>query len=129
MELFLGVVGIFVELLPKFCSGHYLRLEGTSPTGRTEFLGAWVPLLPVTAGVGEDVTSSSPLILDVLEHLGVGLVLGVVTLAAEFMPKVCSGHQPRLEGTNATGRAEFLSAWILLVPVTSNVEVYSIVYS
>jgi hypothetical protein len=27
-----------------------------------------------------------------LEHLGVDLPLGVVGLAVEFVPKVCSGH-------------------------------------
>ena len=42
-------------------------------------------LLPV---LGTDVVSSSPLILGVLEHLGVELPLGVVGLAAEFVPKV-----------------------------------------
>ena len=33
-----------------------------------------------------------PGILGVLEHLGVELFLGVVELAAELAPKVCSGH-------------------------------------
>ena len=33
-----------------------------------------------------------------LEHLGVELLLGVVGLAAEFAPKVCSGHRLRPEG-------------------------------
>ena len=58
------------------------------------------------------------MILGVLECLGVELPLGVVGLAAEFRPKVCSGLQLRAEGTCATGRAGFLSPWILLVPVT-----------
>ena len=53
-----------------------------------------------------------------LEHLGVELLLGVVGLAAEFTPKVCSGHRFRPEGTHATGQAGFLCPWILLVPVT-----------
>lgn len=42
--------------------------------------------------------ASSPLILGVLEHLGVGLPLGVVGVGAEPVPKVCSGHWFRLEG-------------------------------
>ena len=63
------------------------------------------------------------MILCVLEYLGVDLHLGVVGLAAEFEPKVCSGHRPRLEGTRATGLVEFLGAWVLLVPVTSGVGV------
>ena len=56
-----------------------------------------------------------------LEHLGVELPLGVVGLAVEFAPKVCSGHWPRPEGTCATGQVEFLGAWVLLVPVTPGV--------
>jgi hypothetical protein len=41
------------------------------------------------------------MILGVLEFLGVEFPLGVVGLAAEFVPKVSSGVQPRLEGTHA----------------------------
>ena len=50
------------------------------------------------------------MVLGVLERLGVELPLGVVGLAVEFMPKVCSGHRLRLEGTCATGQVEFLGA-------------------
>ena len=87
-----------------------------------EFLGAWVPLVPVTSCVGADVCvllTSDPMILGVLEHLGVDLPLGVVGLAAEFPPKVCSGHQTTLEGPLTTGQAEFLGAH--LVPINSGV--------
>ena len=40
------------------------------------------------------------MILGVLECLGVELPLGVVGLAVEFVPKVCSEHRPRQEGMN-----------------------------
>ena len=51
------------------------------------------------------------MILGVSELLGVKLPLGVVGLAVEVVPKVCSGHQPdRSEGTCATGLVEFLHA-------------------
>ena len=63
LELFLCFVGLAGELAPKVCSGHWPSLEGTSATGQTEFLGAWVPLVPVTSSVGADVMSSSPLIM------------------------------------------------------------------
>jgi hypothetical protein len=59
VELFLGVVGIAVELALKDCSGHWLRPEGTYATGPVEFLGARVPMAPVTSGVGAVVVSSS----------------------------------------------------------------------
>ena len=39
--------------------------------------------------------SWDPMILGVLEHLGVELPLGVVGLGAKLMPKVCSGYQLR----------------------------------
>jgi hypothetical protein len=50
------------------------------------------------------------MILGVLEYLGVDISLGVVGLASEFVPKVCSGHWPRPEGYCATGCGEFLTA-------------------
>ena len=43
--------------------------------------------------------SWDPLILDMLEHLGVELSLGVVGLAVELSLKVCSGHWPRRQET------------------------------
>ena len=54
--------------------------------------------------------SWDPGILGVLEHLGVELPLGVVGLAAEFAPKVCSGCWPRHTGRN-------LYHWFGRVPV------------
>ena len=63
VELPLGVVGLGVEFEPKVCSGHWLSLEGTCATSRVEFLGAWVPLVPVTLSVEVGVVSSSRLIL------------------------------------------------------------------
>ena len=62
--------------------------------------------------------TSNPLILGTLEYMGVNLPLGIVGLAAEFKPKVCSGLWSRLEGTCATGWVRFLCPWIPLVPVT-----------
>lgn len=62
---------------------------------KLEFLCARAPLVLVIPCVVTD-TSSSPLILRILgvsENLGVEL-LGVAGLAAEFEPKVCSGHWP-----------------------------------
>jgi hypothetical protein len=38
------------------------------------------------------------MILGMLKSLGVELPLGVVGLAVELVPKVCSGHRPRQEG-------------------------------
>lgn len=66
VELLLGVVGLEVEFESMVCSGRWLRPGGgTCATGLVEFLGAWVPLVPVTSSVGVDVVSSSPLILSV----------------------------------------------------------------
>jgi hypothetical protein len=75
----------------------------------TKPLGSWDPGI---LGPWE------PGILVMLENLGVELPLGVVGLAAEFGPKVCSGLQPRPEGTHITGQVGFLQPWIPLVPVT-----------
>ena len=65
--------------------------------------------------------SWDPVDLGVLDFLEVELSLGVVGLATEFMPKVCSGHQLRAEGTCATGWVKFLCACFLLVPIISGV--------
>ena len=61
-----GVVGLAAEFVPKVCSGHYPRRAGSCATDQAEFLAAWVPLVPVTSGVGADVVSSSPLILSMI---------------------------------------------------------------
>jgi hypothetical protein len=66
----------------------------------------------------------NPNILGMLDHLGVELPLSVVGLAVEFKPKVCSGHGPRTKGTHATGQAEFLNAWVPLVPNISFLSRY-----
>ena len=63
VELPLSVVRLTVDFVPKVCSGHWPRQEGTSVTGWAEFLDGQVPLVPVTPGVGADVVPSSPLIL------------------------------------------------------------------
>jgi hypothetical protein len=51
--------------------------------------------VPVTLGVGADVVVSSPVVLDMLEYLGVELPLGVVGLGMEPVSKVCSGYRFR----------------------------------
>lgn len=53
-----GVVGLAAELAPKRHSGHCPRPAAFCATGQAEFLTAWVPLVPVTSGVGADVVSS-----------------------------------------------------------------------
>ena len=81
MELLLGIVGLAVEFTPKVCSGHQPRQEETSVTGRVEFLGC-----PGSSGCSYFwfwgrccvLLTSDPMILGVLERLGVELPLGVV---------------------------------------------------
>ena len=62
--------------------------------------------------------SWDPVVLDVLELLEMELPLGVMGLTAEFMPKVCSEHQPRGKEPVQT---KFLSAWIPALPDTFGV--------
>ena len=77
--------------------------QGTAQTGRN--LCHWLGGVPGCLGPAGPSYSrcwcrccgpltSDPMILGVLECLGLGLPLSVVGLAAEFSPKVCSGHQP-----------------------------------
>ena len=99
VELPLGVVGLAVEFASKVCSGLQPdRLEVTCASGLAEFLHVCIPPALVTTSVGDRcrvLLTSDPLILGTLECLGVELPLGVVVLAAEFVPKVCSAPQPR----------------------------------
>jgi hypothetical protein len=88
---------------PRSAQGTSLDRKEPHATGRAEFLGAQALLVPVTPVFGADVCvllNSDPIILGVLELLGVDLTLGVVGLAVEFAPKVCSGHWLRLECDN-----------------------------
>ena len=103
---FLGVelplaVGVASEFAPKICSWRWpARQEGACATGLVEFLHAWVPLVLVTPTVGDSCCvflPCDPLILGQLEHLGVELPLGVLGLAVEFVPKVCSWCQPSIK--------------------------------
>ena len=71
----------------------------------SELLGVKLPLGPLDPGGTKLLGSWDPVVLGVLECLGVKIILGVVGLAAEFTPKVCSGYRPRHEGTQATGQA------------------------
>jgi hypothetical protein len=68
VDLPLGVVGLALELELNVCSGLQPRQEGHCATGRAEFLGDQVPLVPVTSGIGADVVSSSPVILILGQH-------------------------------------------------------------
>ena len=120
VEVLLGIVGLAVELATNVCSGDWPRLEGTHATDQAEFLGAWVPVVPITPrcwGRCCVLLTSDPMILGILERLGVELLLGVVGLIVEFKPKVCSGDRVRLERTPATGQVEFLGAWVLSISV------------
>ena len=96
MDLPLGIVRWLLSLCLWSAQGAGPdRPEGTCATGLAEFWGAYVLLVTVIPDVEERccvLLTSGPLILSVLEHLGVELPLGVVGLAGEFVPKVCSGH-------------------------------------
>jgi hypothetical protein len=52
-------------------------------------LSPWIPECPSYSRFGLDDVASSPMILGVLEFLGVQLPLSVVGLGAELTPKVC----------------------------------------
>ena len=79
-------------------------------------------------GVGEDVVASL-VILGVSEHLGVKLPLGVVGLGEELVPKVCSVHQLRLEGTCDTVQAGVLVSLIRTGLLCSFLEQSSYVHA
>ena len=63
LELSLGVVGLAVEFLPKFCSGNLLRPERTLATGGAMLLGHQIPMVSVIPSVGTELVSSSTPVL------------------------------------------------------------------
>ena len=93
VELTLGVVGLNAEFSPKVCSGHQPRQTRRDPC----YWSGGVPVCLGHAGPSYSqcwdrccvLLTSDPMILGVLELLGVALPLGVVGLAMEFVPKVC----------------------------------------
>jgi len=70
---------------------------------------------------------ASPVILDISEHWGVELVLSVVEVGTEPVPKICSGSdQKKLMPLDGRG---LLHPWILWVPVTPSVATDVVVFS
>ena len=94
----LCILRVAEEPASQVCSRCWFTLEGTRATVWVGVPVSLDPGDPVPLGVGADVVVSSPLILSVLDHLGVELPLCVVGLGAEPGSKVCSGHRLRLEG-------------------------------
>lgn len=82
VELSLGVMEKGAESVPLACSRHSFRQEETHATGWTGVSLALDPVVPVTLGVWVVVVVSSPLTLDMLEHLGIGFPLGAVEICS-----------------------------------------------
>jgi hypothetical protein len=80
-------LGLGAEPVLKVCSAHKLRPKGICALAGQGCLHPWILGVPVTQDLGADVVASSPVILGLLEHLGVKLSLGVVGLGAETSPK------------------------------------------
>lgn len=84
------------EPVPQVCSWCRLGsiLKEPIPVAEWGFLHPWIP---VTPGGGADIVAS-PVLLGVLEHLGVELLLGVVQVGAEpnrGLPNLASlGEEP-----------------------------------
>ena len=58
------------------------------PLARRDFVGPWILGDPVTLDIRGNAVPSSPVILGMLEHLGVEHPLGVLGLGVEPVPKV-----------------------------------------
>ena len=98
VRLPLRVVGVGAEPAPKSAPGAGSNWKEPVPLASWGFLCPWIPGVPVIPSVGAYVVASSPVVLGMLEHLGVELLLGVVGLCTEPAPKVCSGHRFIPEG-------------------------------
>lgn len=99
IELLLDVMGLGEELGHNVCSGHQLRPVRICATG---WVGVPMSLDLASPSffcccVRADNVGPSPMILGMLEYLGIELLLDVVGLGEELEPKFCSGNRPRLE--------------------------------
>ena len=76
-----------LKFVPKVCSGHRSRQEGTHATGRavTGCLGPTGPSYFWCWGRCCVLINFDAMILGMIEHLGVDLPLGVVGLAEELV--------------------------------------------
>lgn len=91
-------MGLGAELGPVSTQGTGSDWKELVTLSGLGFLCPWIPVVPITHGVGADIVVSSPMNLDVLEHPGVELLLRVVGLGAELAPKVCSAYWLKPEG-------------------------------
>ena len=86
MELSLCIVGLTVEFAPKACSWHRPRQTRRNPCHWSGGVSAWLgPIGPSYSQCWDRCVffTSDPMILGVIECLGIELPLGVVGLAAE----------------------------------------------
>jgi hypothetical protein len=91
-----------VQLSLWSCNPEILGVRSSGSQAASGILKSWCDQAP------EILWSYDPIILCVLEYLGVELPLGVVGTVAKLVPKVCSVHQLRLEGTCDTVQAGVL---------------------
>ena len=87
VELPLGVVGLGAEL------GHRLRLEETCATGQAGVPASLNPKGPSYSWCWGRCCGLLPIILDMLEHLGVELPLDAVGLGTELVLRASYGFR------------------------------------
>ena len=75
----LGDVQVGAKPAPQVCFRYSLKLKEPLLLSGQGFLSPWILKVSVTSGVGADVVAS-PVILGILEHLGVKLPLNIVEL-------------------------------------------------
>lgn len=103
VRLLLGIVRVDAEAAPRSATSAGSDRKEPMSLARCGFLGPFIQWGgTVTPGVGAVVMNSSPVFPGVLEQLAVGFPLGVMGMGAEPVPKVCTRHRFRLEGTSTT---------------------------
>jgi len=73
---------------PRSAQGLRSEWKKPIPLAKWGSLCHWIPWVPVTPSVVADIVASSPVILCMLEQLGIELLLGVVGLGVEPVLKV-----------------------------------------
>ena len=91
VDLVQSVVVFGAELVLKVCSGYSLSQNEPVPLAGQGFLHRWILLDPVTPSVGTDVVASSPMMLCMLECLGISFLWVLWDWVQSQSPKSAQG--------------------------------------
>ena len=111
VDLVQSVVVFGAELVPKVCSGYSLSQNEPVPLAGQGFLHRWILLDPDTPSVGTDVVASSPMMLCMLECLGISFLWVLWDWVQSQCPRSAQGTGSDWKEPVPLAMQGFLSPW------------------